>query len=265
MEADIDYTKSAQENAQRYFERSKEAKRKLEGAERAIKRLDGEVQSLEKSKILDKKIRKVVEREWYEKFYWFFTSGGTLATGGRSAQQNEELASKHLGAGDLFFHANIFGASAVVLKVGKAAGDEVKEEAAQFAACFSKAWESGQSSVDVFAVGKEQLSKSSRAGYLGTGSFLMSGEREWFKNVKLELLALLLEMKEPRESKPQTRFCVVPYLTYSKMQGAKGIRLTPGKTKKSEAAGKLSRLLSYEDIDYIMQHLPPGEFHLESL
>ena len=49
------------------------------------------------------------------------------------------------------------------------------------------------------------------------------------------------------------------------MQGAKGIRLTPGKTKKSEAAGKLSRLLSYEDIDYIMQHLPPGEFHLESL
>jgi predicted ribosome quality control (RQC) complex YloA/Tae2 family protein len=259
MEADIDYTKSAQENAQRYFERSKDAKRKLEGAERAIERLEGEVRSLEKSKAVERKIRPIAEREWYEKFYWFFASDGTLAVGGRSAQQNEEIVSKHLGPDDLFMHANIFGASAVALKNGKAASKGIREEAAQFAACFSKAWESGQSAVDVFAVGREQLSKSSRSGSLGTGSFLMSGEREWFKNVRLELCALLVEIKEP---KPKAKFAVVPSLTYSAMPGAKGIRLAPGKTKKSEAAARLAKLLHYDDIDYIMQHLPPGGFHL---
>lgn len=259
MEAEIDYTKSAQENAQRYFEKAKESRKKLAGAEQAIKRLESELRSLEGSKKIEKKVREVAERDWYEKFYWFFTGDGLLAIGGRSAQQNEELVSKHMESGDLFLHANIFGASATILKGGKHASGGAKGEAAQFAACFSKAWESGQSAVDVFAVGKEQLSKSSKAGYLATGSFLISGEREWFKNVRLELYAFL---SESRSGKPRKLFCVIPGLTYSAVPGTVRVKLTPGKIKKSEAAAKLSRLLCYDDIDYIMQHLPPGGFHI---
>jgi len=282
MEIGIDYTKSAQENAQDYFERAKDAKRKLEGAKQAVIRLEEKVRTLEKSKFIEKKIRKKEEREWYEKFYWFFASNGMLAIGGRSAQQNEEAVSKYLGPSDLFFHANIFGASAVVLREGKAASKEVKEEAAQFAACFSKAWENGLSAVDVFAVGKEQISKSSQAGSLGTGSFLISGEREWFKNVKLELWAFAAETgipagvgdraetaDEPGETFPAqaarpnpVKFNVVPAGTYSKLGLAAGERLLQGKMRKSDAAAKLSKKLGYANIDYIMQHLPPGEFHL---
>lgn len=271
MEIGIDYTKSAQENAQDYFERAKDAKRKLEGARQAAARLEEKVRTLEKSKFIEKKIRKKEEREWYEKFYWFFASNGMLAIGGRSAQQNEEVVSKYLGPNDLFFHANIFGASAVVLKEGKAAGKDVKEEAAQFAACFSKAWENNQSAVDVFAVGKEQISKSSQAGSLGTGSFLISGEREWFKNVKLELWAFSVSTDAVRqEGTPSPsapagpgKFSIVPSIAYPRLGPVKGVRLTPGKVRKSEAAAKLSKKLGYDNIDYVMQHLPPGEFHLE--
>jgi NFACT protein RNA binding domain len=271
MEIGIDYTKSAQENAQDYFEKAKDAKKKLEGAKQAVARLEEKVRQLEKSKVIEKKIRKKEEREWYEKFYWFFASNGMLAIGGRSAQQNEEAVSKYLGPNDLFFHANIFGASAVVLKEGKSAGKEVKEEAAQFAACFSKAWENNQSSVDVFAVGREQISKSSQAGSLGTGSFLISGEREWFKNVKLELWAFSAEpaSKETQQADAPAiladagKFNVVPGIAYPRLGPVKGIRLTPGKARKSEAAAKLSKKLNYPNIDYIMQHLPPGEFHLQ--
>jgi NFACT protein RNA binding domain len=271
MEIGIDYTKSAQENAQDYFERAKDAKKKLEGAKQAITRLEGKVKTLEKSKVIEKKIRKKEEREWYEKLYWFFASDGRLVIGGRSAQQNEEVVSKYLSPEDLFFHANIFGASAVVLKEGKAAGKEVREEAAQFAACFSKAWENNQSSVDVFAVGREQISKSSQAGSLGTGSFLISGEREWFKNVKLELWAFSAAATGKEACQGGTpailadsgKFNVVPGQTYPKLGPLKGVKLTPGKMKKSEAAAKLARKLDYPNIDYIMQHLPPGEFHLE--
>ncbi len=285
MEIDVDYTKSAQENAQNYFEKAKEAKKKLEGAKQTAARLEGKVKSLEKSKFIEKKIRKREEREWYEKFYWFFASNGMLAIGGRSAQQNEEIVSRYLGPKDLFFHANIFGASAVALKDGKSASKDVEEEAAQFAACFSKAWENGLSAVDVFAVGREQISKSSQAGSLGTGSFLISGERKWFKNVRLELWAFSAETRitlgegqkydvkvnaalgavspPPAILVNSGRFNVVPALTYSKIGQASGIRLMPGKARKSDAAAKLSKRLNYDNIDYIMQHLPPGEFHLE--
>ena len=91
MQAEIDYTKSAQKNAEEYFNRAKEAKKKLEGAEQAIKRLEQKADQLEKETVVKKELQKKEEREWYERFYWCFTSGGQLVIGGRSAQQNEEV------------------------------------------------------------------------------------------------------------------------------------------------------------------------------
>ena len=279
MEAELDYTKSAQQNAEAYFDRAKEAKRKLEGAEQAVKRLEQRIADLEKEKTVSKELHKKEEREWYEKFYWFFASNGMLAIGGRSAQQNEEVVSKYFESGDLFFHANIFGASVVILKDGANAGKEAKEEAAQFAACFSKAWESGQSAVDVFSARKEQVSKSAAKGSLGTGSFLISGEREWHRNVKLELAALVSENKIGVQKQFENtnayvkilplsiivnakKLNIIPYLTYSRSAQNVGMKLTPGKLKKSDAAKAISNKLDYKDLDYIMQHLPPGGFSL---
>jgi hypothetical protein len=280
MEAELDYTKSAQDNANSYFEESKDAKRKIEGAEQAIKKLELKVKQLEKEKEVSKELKKTEEREWYEKFYWFFASNGMLAIGGRSAQQNEMVNTKYFDADDLFFHANIFGASAVVLKNGVNASKEVKEEAAQFAACFSSAWENGQSSVDVFSSGRENVSKSGSKGYLATGSFLISGEREWYRNVKLELYAFMAENRIKLQNKTEqdnalisttslsiivnaSKFNVVPSLTYSRAGTVKGARLSLGKLKKSDAAKALMKKLGYKDIDYVMQHLPPGEFSIE--
>ncbi|MDE1873783.1 MAG: DUF814 domain-containing protein [Candidatus Micrarchaeota archaeon] len=279
MEAELDYTKSAQQNAEDYFDRSKEAKRKLEGAEQAVKRLEQRMRDVEKEKTVSKELHKKEEREWYEKFYWFFTSGGKLAIGGRSAQQNEEVVAKYLESSDLFFHANIFGASVVVLKNGESAGGEEREEAAQFAACFSKAWESGQSAVDVFSARKGQVSKSQAKGSLGTGSFLISGDREWHRNVKLELAALVAENKIDVQKQFDNanalvkvlplsvvvnarKLSIIPYLTYTRASKAAGLKLAPGKTKKSDAAKLIAKKLGYGDVDYIMQHLPPGGFSI---
>jgi hypothetical protein len=181
-----------------------------------------------------------------------------LVIGGRSAQQNELINAKHFEANDLFFHANIFGASAVVLKDGASASNEVKSEAAQFAACFSKAWENGQSAVDVFSAKREQVSKSQNKGYLGTGSFLISGEREWHRNVKLELYAYTRSIAGLRENR--SIFSIAPAATYLKLGLKDGIRLTQGNKKKSDVAKILAGKFGISDLDYIMQHLPPGEF-----
>lgn len=262
MEAELDYTKSAQQNAEAYFEKAKEAERKLKGAEDAAKKLEQRIVNLEKEKTTTKELHKKEERGWYEKFYWFYTSGGQLAIGGRSAQQNELVNAKYFENNDLFFHANVFGASAVVLKDGNAAGNESKEEAAQFAACFSKAWENGQSAVDVFSARREQVSKSQNKGYLGTGSFLISGDREWYRNVRLELRACMQEAKNSKAG--AHALAIAPAKAYAAMGLKEGIRLTPGDRKKSDVAKSIAKRFSVNDIDYIIQHLPPGEFSVDS-
>ncbi len=188
MKAEIDFTKTAQQNADRYYVMSKTARKKAEGAAAAISELEDKKKGTEK-KAKKKEFKEIRQRKWYERFNWFFASDGSLAIGGRSAKQNEEINSKYFEEGDLFFHADVFGASVTILKKGESAPEGAKDETAAFAGAFSKAWESGASSVDVYAMKRAQVSKSKEKGSLGTGSFLLSGEREWHKGIALGLAA----------------------------------------------------------------------------
>lgn len=257
MKIEIDFTKSAQDNADYYFKLSKRLKKKAEGAAIAIKDLEAKKATIESKPKPEKQIRRIEERKWYEKFNWFMTSSNMLAIGGRSAIQNEQINSRYFDSNDLFFHADIFGASVVILKEGTKAPKGIREEAAQFAACFSKAWENGMSSVNVYSLKKEQVSKSKEKGSLGTGSFLLEGEREWFKGVGLELAAY----RELESDKP----CVVPISTCMAIGIKKYMLLKPGNVKKSDAAKMLARKLSFPDIDYMMQHLPAGSFSIKEI
>ncbi|MGC8587214.1 MAG: NFACT RNA binding domain-containing protein [Candidatus Micrarchaeia archaeon] len=280
MEARIDITKSAQENAQDYFSMSKKARRKKSGAEAAIAELKQklkEYEDKEKQQPSSKAIRKISSKEWYEKFHWFIASNGMLVIGGRDAQQNEQLNSRYFDAGDLFFHADIFGASVVIMKNGESASREAKEEAAQFAACHSRAWEQGLSSADVYAAKRSQVSKSKEHGSLSAGSFLISGEREWFKGSKLELCAFVSENKI-NASESLVSFVpslsisvdakginIAPSLTVSRLNILTYIKISPGEIKKSDAAKLIARKFKFDDIDYLMQQLPAGSFSLKEI
>ncbi|MGC8629256.1 MAG: NFACT RNA binding domain-containing protein [Candidatus Micrarchaeia archaeon] len=281
VEADIDFTKTAQENAEEYFRKAKELEKKAAGAGKAIKDLENKKEEIASSAKKERRLKQIREREWYEKYNWFFSSSGMLAIGGRSAQQNDEINAKYFEANDLFFHANIFGASAVVLKNGTNADDNTKQEAAQFAACYSKAWENGLSTIDVFAARRDQVSKSSQKGYVSPGSFLISGEREWFKNVKLELYACIgspnikinkagikdnavLNLVPANLIVDTSGLMIIPASAYEHGYAtSKAVRLRPGVMKKSDAAKEIAKRLGFEDIDYIMQHLPSGGFYIE--
>jgi predicted ribosome quality control (RQC) complex YloA/Tae2 family protein len=251
MEIKIDFTRSAQDNANSYYQKAKRLAHKREGAEKALKelgkRLKGEKempQEVEKRKIM-----KLEKKEWYEKFHWFFTSNGMLAIGGRDAHQNEILFSKYFDENDLFFHADVFGASVVILKDGTNAQEDVKQEVAQFAASYSRAWQNMLKSVDVYALRKAQVSKSTSKGSLGTGSFLMKGEREWYRNTTLALVAFVRGGK----------FNMVPRITFEEL-GQKGINviIMQGEHKKSDIAKQISKELNYNDTDTIMRQLPVG-------
>lgn len=257
MEIEIDFTKSAQENANDYYKKSKKLAQKKEGAEKAIKELEERL-SDERANAKEKPARRIVKttkKEWYEKFHWFYTSNNMLVIGGRDAHQNEMINSKYFDEKDLFFHADIFGASVVVLKEGADAPREIRQEVAEFAACYSSAWKEGLRTVDIYAMERDQVSKSSSKGSLGTGSFLMSGERDWYRSVQLSLFMFVKE----------DRLYTVPKTTFEKMKldNIPHVKISQGNFKKSDAAKKVMAKLSYPDMDTIMRQLPVGNFRIE--
>jgi predicted ribosome quality control (RQC) complex YloA/Tae2 family protein len=256
MRIKVDFTKSPQENASEYYTKAKELLLKKAGTEKAIAQLQDRLEGMEKELAGMEKPQKPAlkqKREWYEKFHWFFTSDGMLAIGGRDAVQNESLNSKHFEDNDLFFHADIFGASVVILKNGVSAGAAAREEAAQFAASYSSAWKEGLASVDVYAMGRDQVSKSTGKGSLGTGSFLLSGEREWYRSTALGLAAFNDEGK----------FKVVPAKTFEKMNKSYvHCNISIGKDKKSDSAKRVMKRLGLRDLDDVMQQLPAGTFSI---
>ncbi|MEN2999367.1 MAG: ribosome rescue protein RqcH [Acidilobaceae archaeon] len=125
---------------------------------------------------------------WFERYRWSLTSNGFLAVGGRDASQNESVVKKLLGERDVFLHADIQGGSAVVLMSRGEEREEDLLDAATLAACYSKAWKGGLASIDVYWVRGAQVSKSPPSGeYLKTGAFMIYGERNYIRGVRLQL------------------------------------------------------------------------------
>jgi predicted ribosome quality control (RQC) complex YloA/Tae2 family protein len=187
MEVELELGKSVEENASVYFEKSKKARKKLAGLQKAIieteKRLDELKQSTPREKQKKGKNRKP---KWYESFHWFYTSDGLLVIGGKNAQSNEVVVKKHLQKEDLFLHADIQGGSGCVIKKAENASAHTKQEAAVFAATFSKAWKQGLAGVDVYCVKPDQVSKHAPSGEsLGMGAFMIRGKRDWYKGTPL--------------------------------------------------------------------------------
>ncbi|MEM4699689.1 MAG: ribosome rescue protein RqcH [Candidatus Nezhaarchaeales archaeon] len=185
-EVTLSYLSTAAQNASRLYEEAKEAGRKAERIEEAMR------MAMERA-LGDK--RKVVEeapsfrrKVWYEEFRWFYTSNNFLVIGGRDSSQNEKLVSRYLEEGDVFLHADVYGAPAVIVKQGaKAAEDDIRE-AAQFAVAYSRAWREGRLQGDAYWVWPSQVSKSPPSGeYLPRGAFMVRGERNYLRGLPLEL------------------------------------------------------------------------------
>ncbi len=182
LDVELEIGKSIHENADYYYERAKRAKEKAEGVERAIEATLREMEKveerLEKKLVTSMRVRR--KREWYESYRWFFTSEGFLVIGGRTAEMNEEIVSKHLESSDLFFHTQTPGAPAVILKKGQEAGEQSIREAAEFAASYSALWREGKHAGEVYYVLPDQVSRAAKAGeYLPKGSFYITGKRNY--------------------------------------------------------------------------------------
>jgi predicted ribosome quality control (RQC) complex YloA/Tae2 family protein len=255
MDLEIDLNKTVDENASSYFELSKKARKKQEGAKKALaesQRKLAEMQSAE-SKFLEEEEKKQREKqlqaerkkEWYEKFHWFFSSEDFLCVGGRDATSNEIIIKKHLEPGDLVFHTEAPGSPFFLVKDGQKAGEETLNETAQAVAIYSKAWKLGLGSADVFSVLPEQVSKEAKAGeYIAHGSFMVYGQKKFF-HPKLESAIGLVG----------GRIIGGPVAAVKK-QTAKLAVIVPGKESKSALAKKIKPQFGGGDLDEIIRFLP---------
>ncbi len=264
---ELDFTKNVEENASSYYEGSKEARRKYDGAQEAIEQKMIEMEKVSGEPIEEKPtLKKKPRKRWYEKFRWFISSKRFLLVAGKDAATNEKLIKKHLDKTDMVFHTDIQGSAFVVVKTkvpkgtkftGLNEGDriplEVKKEASEVAAACSKAWSKGLGNIDVYGVSPDQVSKSPPSGTsLPKGSFMIYGEREWFRDVEVKMgIGVLVDRKMQKAE--AIAGPVMALRTYAKYF----VTVKPGDVPSSELAKEIKNRLSYkaspEDRPFIDQ------------
>ncbi|HLD12151.1 MAG TPA: ribosome rescue protein RqcH [Candidatus Nanoarchaeia archaeon] len=239
----LDINKSMHDNATYYYEIAKKSRKKLPKAQAALLTLKAKAEREKPEETSKKRKRK---KDWYEKFRWYTSSEGKLVLGGRDATTNDILIKKYVEKDDLVFHTEKPGSPFVVIKTqGKPLTTEEQTEAAQFCATNSKGWGQKTTIADVYSIKPDQIKKQFG---LPKGTFMIYGERTYYKPVLQQAVGKTAEgriMGGPENA--IKKHCTIYYL------------ITPGEEKKSDMAKKIKHYLHHDDIDEIMQALPPGE------
>ncbi len=269
----IDVEMSVEKNAEKYYEKYKKSKDKLEGARKALEETERKLEELEKNKedidvsdAFKNKEEKRKKKKWYQKFRWFFSSDGFLVVGGMDKTSNEVLVKKHMENNDRYVHADFDGAPSVVVKnpENKDIPDKTLEEAAQLAISYSKAWKIGVGGDDAYHVAPEQVTKDPESGeYLGKGAFVIRGERDYMKNVRVSAAVGSYERDDG----------VVPMggpVSAVSSNCDNFVEVSQGRGKKSDIGKKIQRHLHKKtgddyDLDMIMRALPPGKCEIKEM
>jgi predicted ribosome quality control (RQC) complex YloA/Tae2 family protein len=248
-----------------YYDKAKNSEEKMGSAEKALENTRKEIESLgeediELEEVMEDKSEKR-SKKWFEKYRWFYSSDGFLVCIGKDAQTNEMLVKKHMDSEDLYLHSDFDGAPSVVIKDGQEAPESTLKEAGRAAVTFTKAWKAGIGAADVYYVDPDQVTKDPESGeYLSKGAFVIRGDREYLRNVKIDAAVGPYEVEEG---------------LYVPMCGPKDaveencpefVELRPGHEKKSEVAKSIrANLEDYDlDVDYLVRCLPPGKSELAS-
>ena len=282
---------SVHQNAQRYFEAARKQKDKTSGATAALEDTKVAFKRAQKKEAKQKASGRMQtvrrsKRLWFEQHRWSMISGGHLLVGGRDAKGNDSIVKKHLSGGDMYLHADIHGAPSCSLRASQGfaiveepygqlppgvpsyklvdkLGDEritdaKLEEAATLALCWSRAWNGGGAHGTVFAVKPAQVSKSAQTGeYVGKGAFIVRGQRQWFKDLDVQMGIGLVAING------------VPLLMGGTVSSIKQrcqryAILCPGQTKKDQLANRIYKLTGLRTDD-VLSVLPGASDIIEDV
>lgn len=253
---DLDIKGTVESNAQRYYERAKKARKKLEGLLSAMQeaRKDAERREKEMAEKEEPKVtgHRPTKRFWFERFRWFISSEGAVVLGGKDAKSNDMLVKKHLQAGDRYAHADIHGAPSVVVKMREGVTEKTLEEACEFAVATSRAWNAKIGSAAGYWVLPEQVSKTPQSGeYLAKGAFVIRGKRNYPPKKEIKLAIGEIEFEGSRK-------IMCGPVDAVRARSKRYVIIEPGEEDKNEFAKKLADIFEVP-IEEIQSILPPGD------
>ncbi|VDK77613.1 unnamed protein product [Onchocerca ochengi] len=190
----IDIALSSYQNARKLHTEKKAAQQKqqktISASSKALK--SAKMKTKEALEVVHTKAEVMKKRRvmWFEKFFWFVSSENYLVIGGRDAQQNELLVKRYLRPDDIYLHADIRGASSIIIRNKLGGGDippRTLNEAATMAVCYSSAWEA-KVTTSVWWVHQHQVSRTAPTGeYLTPGSFMIRGKKNYLPACQLQM------------------------------------------------------------------------------
>lgn len=264
----IDSNIGIPESTEKYYNKGKKAKRKIDGVNKAIENTKSEIKKLEDKKevaieLLRQKQEKREKRElkWYEKLRWFISRDGYLVIGGRDANSNEQVVKKYSKNNDIYLHCDIHGAPSTIIQNKNE--DEIPEstlyDAACFASSFSSAWTEGFSSYDAYWVTLDQVSKTPQSGeFLKKGAFVIRGKKNFIRNVPVLIAIGVVDFDDDK------RIMAGPVECLKEMTD-KYVIVKPGFTKKERISKEILHKIDAEkvfSIDDIVRSLPSGKCDL---
>ncbi|CBF70228.1 putative DUF814 domain protein [Aspergillus nidulans FGSC A4] len=195
---DIDLGLSPWANASQYYEQKKVAAVKAEktsqSSAKALKSHERKVQDDLKRNLKQEKqvLRPARKPFWFEKFLFFVSSEGYLVLGGRDSMQSEMLYRRYLRKGDVFVHADLEGATPMIVKnkpgaLSSSISPTTLSQAGNLCVATSTAWDS-KAIMSAYWVDAAQVSKTSAVGdLLPVGEFLVKGEKNFLAPSQLVL------------------------------------------------------------------------------
>ncbi|KXT79047.1 Rqc2 family fibronectin-binding protein [Streptococcus sp. DD13] len=209
LEISLDVALTPSQNAQRYFKRYQKLKEAVKHLHLLIREtketiayLDSVETMLSQASLADiSEIREelietgYIKRRHREKIakrkkpeQYLASDGKTILLVGRNNLQNEELTFKMAKKGELWFHAKDIPGSHVIIRDNLDPSDEVKTDAAELAAYFSKARLSNLVQVDMIEAKKLHKPSGAKPGfvtYTGQKTLRVTPEEEKIKSMKI--------------------------------------------------------------------------------
>ena len=242
VEFRLDPNRSVSWHASQYYAQAKKAKRKVDTARAVTAASRAKLTEISAAppEPKQKPVKRV--RAWYEKFHWFYSSGGFLVVGGRDAATNDVVMHKHRRHDDLVFHTEAPGSPFFVVQTdGREVDSGTIAEAAQAAASYSQQWKAGKKQAYVFYATGAQCSKQKGDA---VGTFHISGDRTQVKvalQIAIGTSDIVIGGPVGAISSVTRDFVV----------------LVPGGLKKGELAKKIAQRLGVS-AEHVLRFIPSG-------
>ncbi|CAL8078375.1 unnamed protein product [Calicophoron daubneyi] len=232
----LDLGLNALNNARKYYDKKRAAVKKEErtliASAKALKSAARKAQETRKEIRKVQQITKARKPLWFEKFFWFVTSENYLVVAGHDSLQNEVLVKRYFEPDDIYVHADIHGASSVIVKARPLQPEEHAEttepstdrhrrlplppqktlmEAGVMAVVLSSAW-NARVITNAWWVYQNQVSKTAQSGeYLTTGAFVIRGRKNYLPPCQLVYgFGVLFKLDDESSARHRSERRIVP-------------------------------------------------------